>query len=107
MAFSEILFSTWSKRISENGIENVLVATENIRKWHWKYLGHWKQISENAIENILVAVFCTMDDFLNTLRAGLIQAVRKKQLIWMWLCGWISPLLFALATRQKSQKNVA
>ena len=41
----------------------------------------------------------------NTLAAGLIQAVRKKQLIRMWLCGWISPLLFALATRRKSQKT--
>jgi len=42
---------------------------------------------------------------LNTLVAGLIQAVRKKQLIRTWLCGWISPLLFALATRRKSQKT--
>jgi len=42
---------------------------------------------------------------VNTLAAGLIQAVRKKQLIWTWLCGWISPLLFALATRRKSQKT--
>jgi len=41
----------------------------------------------------------------NTLRAGLIQAVRKKQLFRTWLCGWISPLLFALATRRKSQKT--
>jgi len=41
----------------------------------------------------------------NTLRAGLIQAVRKKQLIRTWLCGWISPLLFALATRRISQKT--
>ena len=41
---------------------------------------------------------------LNTLRAGLIQAVRKKQLIRTRLCGLISPLLFALATRRKSQK---
>ena len=40
-----------------------------------------------------------------TLRAGLIQAVRKKQLFRTWLCGWISPLLFALATRRKSQKT--
>jgi len=42
---------------------------------------------------------------LNTLVAGLIQAVRKKQLIRTWLCGWISPLLFALATRRISQKT--
>jgi len=41
----------------------------------------------------------------NTLRAGLIQVVCKKQLIRTWLCGWICPLLFALATRQKSQKT--
>jgi len=42
---------------------------------------------------------------LNTLAPGLIQAVRKKQLIRTWLCRWISPLLFALATRRKSQKT--
>jgi len=47
----------------------------------------------------------TMHFTINTLRAGLIQVVRKKQLIWTWLCGWISPLLFALATRRKSQKT--
>jgi len=39
------------------------------------------------------------------LAAGLIQAVRKKQLIRTWLCGWISPLLFPLATRRISQKS--
>jgi len=39
------------------------------------------------------------------LRAGLIQAVRKKQLIRTWLCGWLSPLLFALSTWRKSQKT--
>jgi len=42
---------------------------------------------------------------LNTLAAGLIQAVCKKQLIRTWLCGWISLLLFALATRRISQKT--
>jgi len=42
---------------------------------------------------------------VNTLAAGLIQAVRKKQLIRTWLCRWISLLLFALATRRKSQKT--
>jgi len=36
---------------------------------------------------------------VNTLRAGLIQAVRKKQLIRTWLCARISPLLYALQTR--------
>ena len=47
---------------------------------------------------------CDFEEFVfNTLRAGLIQVVRKKQLIRTWLCGWISPLLFALATRRKSQ----
>ena len=47
----------------------------------------------------------TNNRLINTLRAGLIQAVRKKQLIQTWLCGWISQLLFALATRRKSQKT--
>jgi len=42
---------------------------------------------------------------VNTLAAGLIQVVRKKQLIRTWLCRWISPLLFALATRRKSKKT--
>jgi len=42
---------------------------------------------------------------LNTLAARLIQAVRKMQLIRTWLCGWISPLLFALVTRRISQKT--
>jgi len=44
---------------------------------------------------------------INTLAAGLIQAVRKKQLIRTWVCGWISLLLFALATRRISQKTLA
>jgi len=39
---------------------------------------------------------------INTLAARLIQAVRKKQLIRTWLCGSISPLLFAQATRRLS-----
>ena len=55
----------------------------------------------------LVESFERLNSFLvlNTFAAGLIQAVRKKQLFRTWLCGWISPLLFALATRRKSQKT--
>jgi len=64
-----------------------------------KIIGFAKSTNWTKIRIILAQIKPT-----NTLRARLSQAVRKKQLIRTWLCGWISPLLFALATRRKSQK---
>ena len=55
--------------------------------------------------NKLIIWLTNYNKYFNTFAAGLIQAVRKKQLFRTWLCGWISPLLFALATRRKSQKT--
>jgi len=56
------------------------------------YLHIWTQLPNKAncvklyvgISNDLCGV---QDISINTLRAGLIQAVRKKQLIRTWLCG--------------------
>ena len=107
-------FKQWKNFDSRSeDLPSMLVLATRLECWwcHHQYTiiyGEWGRISYPFNHGCCLnkhIIWTALGITFNTFAAGLIQAVRKKQLFRTWLCGWISPLLFALATRRKSQKT--
>ena len=66
----------------------ILLLAESQNTWpQKKFQAGYTTARGLALNNITHNQCLHIAGYLNTLRAGLIQAVRKKQLIRTWLCG--------------------